>query len=75
MDLSKIRSSAGRIGGITTLLRYGLAHYREIGKQGGRPRQLSVDELLSGKQKEERPSNDLRVLKSLYARKIKGEAF
>lgn len=31
------RQSAGRLGGLTTFLRYGIEHYREIGLKGGRP--------------------------------------
>jgi len=32
------KSDAGRIGGLTTLLRHGQEHYSKAGKLGGRPR-------------------------------------
>ena len=39
------RQEAGRLGGITTFLRYGSDHMYQIGRSGGRPRLPDLAEL------------------------------
>ncbi len=43
--MNEKKQSAGRIGGITTLLRYGSAHLREIGLKGGRPQSKTLAQM------------------------------
>lgn len=64
----------GRIGGLQTVLRHPPGYMRELGAKGGRPRlrQLSIPKT-ENKIREgmaARPNN-LKVLKELYAAKIK----
>lgn len=75
------RNEAGLIGGLQTYLRHGSKHMSEIGKQGGRPRLPTLTELRRQQsassdplrlrsprknEKEERLTNSLRGLKTLY---------
>ena len=64
----------GRIGGLQTLLRHPPGYMKELGARGGRPklRQLSVPKT-ENKVREGMAAqpNNLRVLKELYAAKIK----
>ena len=69
-----IHADHGRIGGLQTLLRHPPGYMKELGKRGGRPklRQLSVPKT-ENKVREGMAAqpNNLRVLKELYAAKIK----
>lgn len=74
----------GRMGGIATRDRYGIKHFRENGKKGGRPKTKNLAEarrqLAPEAQNQVREGlaarpNNLKVLKELYAAKLKeGEA-
>lgn len=44
-DKHRARQDAGRLGGISTLMRYGNDHYSEIGAKGGRPRARTLSSL------------------------------
>ena len=39
------KAKAGSMGGSMTLERYGVSHFAELGRRGGRPRALSLSEL------------------------------
>ena len=43
--LSQKRSRAAKLGGLATLERYGVEHYRKAGQLGGRPRMLTLAEM------------------------------
>ena len=61
---------AGRIGGLTTLMRYGNSYFSDIGKMGGRPRatELRQQSVLAANSKETggRLPNRLGELKELW---------
>jgi len=70
------KQEAGRLGGIVTFLRYGAEGMAERGRQGGRPRILSLERQrqsqgaqINAKGVSDTPSrlsNNLRELKGLY---------
>ena len=43
-DKYRAKQDAGRLGGLSTLMRYGNDHYSEIGRKGGRPRARTLEE-------------------------------
>lgn len=45
-------SIAGQKGGLSTLSKHGIEHYREIGKKGGRPHRRPLSEIQAEKQRE-----------------------
>lgn len=45
-DKHRARQDAGRLGGISTLMKYGNDHYSKLGKQGGRPRAKRLEECI-----------------------------
>ena len=50
----KVKQDAGRLGGISTLMKYGNGHFSEIGAKGGRPKAQTLSSLsASNKEKEE----------------------
>ena len=73
------RQKAGRLGGLTTLRRYGRDYLRELGKRGGKPRLPTIEELqerqalerLAEREKLETGSNSLETLKKLWKLKQK----
>ena len=42
-DKHRARQDAGRLGGISTLMKYGNDHYSEIGARGGRPKAKTLE--------------------------------
>lgn len=44
-DKHRARQDAGRLGGISTLMKYGKNHYSEIGAKGGRPKAKTLSSL------------------------------
>lgn len=78
--LHEKRQKAGRIGGITTMLRHGIKHYKKVGSLGGRPRLQNISEIhaktedlrANNKTGERLPEqNSLNALKALWRQKIK----
>jgi hypothetical protein len=74
-ELSLIRSKAGRIGGLQTLMRHGREHYSRIGRLHRRPkfeellnREIGALEALKSEYERRmaRPGNSLRELKERY---------
>ena len=43
--MNNLKAKAGSIGGSTTLNRYGVSYFSELGKLGGRPRSLTLSQL------------------------------
>ena len=71
--LNKNRQRSGQIGGIATLMKYGNSHFSEIGKMGGRPRQLTAPVNKKGGYNQDcRLPNNLKELKELWANKNGG---
>ncbi|MBA7687969.1 hypothetical protein ES703_96443 [subsurface metagenome] len=44
-DKHRARQDAGRLGGISTLMKYGNGHFSEIGAKGGRPKAKTLSSL------------------------------
>ncbi len=44
-DKHRARQDAGRLGGISTLMKYGNDHFSEIGAKGGRPKAKKLSSL------------------------------
>ncbi len=47
------KQEAGRMGGLATWRRHGKEHYVAMGKKGGRPRALTLEDILRQKQSQE----------------------
>jgi general stress protein YciG len=69
------KQKAGRKGGQATFSRYGHEHYVEMGKKGGRPRALTLDEIIRRSElqkskeniaKEPYRGDSLKMLKKLW---------
>jgi len=44
-NIKMTKQQAGQIGGLQTFLRYGRSHMSRIGRNGGRPRALTINQL------------------------------
>lgn len=44
-DKHRAKQDAGRMGGISTLMKYGNGHFSEIGVKGGRPKAKKLSSL------------------------------
>jgi len=63
IEIRKTKADAGKVGGMTTLARYGREQLKEWGKRGGRPRALTYDEIRQQQRLERNNNGNKEVIK------------